>query len=237
MIIARSKLLLNLEHLPTAGLEEIRHKRLLRQDGPTTSKLLEMIITNIYAAEQCPTCYICRLCHNRESRTFAFVSIYQLKSNLQTWILIPIAYFGNIWGSPTYDIMSNKLFTKNGTSYPFQTLSESLLKLLQANFSRRLNVTIASGDSTANILTVYTDSSGSQQVNETRYDEVGLSYAGAQFTWGIFMVCYSAHPPSFESPYLFYDEFSGMPRTSRHMCGPRCFLHRSFGNCGRTGKI
>ncbi|KAK7717645.1 hypothetical protein SLS64_003140 [Diaporthe eres] len=41
---------------------------------------------------------------------------------ITTWILIPIAYFGNIWGSPTYDIMSNKLFTKNGTSYPFKTL-------------------------------------------------------------------------------------------------------------------
>lgn len=47
------------------------------------------------------------------------------KCVLKTWILIPVAYFGNIWGSPTYDIMSNKLFTKNGTSYPFQTLRES----------------------------------------------------------------------------------------------------------------
>lgn len=59
---------------------------------------------------------------------------------LQTWILIPIAYFGNIWGSPTYDIMSNTLFTKNGTSYPFKTLRESLLKPLLANLSRRLSV-------------------------------------------------------------------------------------------------
>ncbi|KAJ7735539.1 OPT oligopeptide transporter [Mycena maculata] len=38
---------------------------------------------------------------------------------ITTWILIPVAYFGNIWGSPTYNIMSNGLFTKNGTSYPF----------------------------------------------------------------------------------------------------------------------
>lgn len=75
---------------------------------------------------------------------------------ITTWILIPIAYFGNIWGSPTYDIMSNTLYTKNGTDYPFQSL-------------------------------LYTDSSGNQQVNETRYEEIGLSYAGAQYTWGIFM--------------------------------------------------
>ncbi|ROW05458.1 hypothetical protein VSDG_00013 [Cytospora chrysosperma] len=72
---------------------------------------------------------------------------------ITTWILIPIAYFGNIWGSPTYDIMSNTLYTKNGTDYPFQSLH----------------------------------SSGNQQVNETRYEEIGLSYAGAQYTWGIFM--------------------------------------------------
>ncbi|KAJ7064207.1 OPT oligopeptide transporter protein-domain-containing protein [Mycena amicta] len=38
---------------------------------------------------------------------------------LTTWLLIPIAYFGNLWGSPTYNIMSNGLFTKNGSSYPF----------------------------------------------------------------------------------------------------------------------
>lgn len=50
----------------------------------------------------------------------------------------------------------------------------------------------------ANALKVYTDSSGTQQVNETRYEEVGLSYAGAQFTWGIFMVCCSAHPRDFK---------------------------------------
>lgn len=43
----------------------------------------------------------------------------------------------------------------------------------------------------AKIPKVYTDTSGTQQVNETRYEEVGLSYAGAQFTWGIFMVCHA----------------------------------------------
>ncbi|KAL2289580.1 hypothetical protein FJTKL_01837 [Diaporthe vaccinii] len=90
---------------------------------------------------------------------------------ITTWILIPIAYFGNIWGSPTYDIMSNKLFTKNGTSYPFKTL-------------------------------LYTDSSGSQQVNKTRYEEVGLSYAGAQFTWGIFM-WYASYISSYVWAALF----------------------------------
>lgn len=102
-----------------------------------------------------------------------------MKRVFKTWILIPIAYFGNIWGSPTYDIMSNKLFTKNGTSYPFQTLRESIISTLDVPFTHNLKV--------------YTDSSGSQQVNETRYEEVGLSYAGAQFTWGIFMVCLAAH--------------------------------------------
>ncbi|EAL21541.1 hypothetical protein CNBD0090 [Cryptococcus deneoformans B-3501A] len=38
------------------------------------------------------------------------------------WILIPIAYFGNLWGSPTWNIMSNGVFMKNGTSYPFNSL-------------------------------------------------------------------------------------------------------------------
>ncbi|KAJ7443213.1 OPT oligopeptide transporter [Mycena galericulata] len=41
---------------------------------------------------------------------------------ITTWILIPVAYFGNLWGSPTYNIMSNGLFTKNGSSYPFTTI-------------------------------------------------------------------------------------------------------------------
>jgi hypothetical protein len=42
---------------------------------------------------------------------------------LQCWILIPIAYFGNLWGSPTYDIMSNQVFQKNGSAYPLNDLS------------------------------------------------------------------------------------------------------------------
>ncbi|KAJ7464217.1 OPT oligopeptide transporter [Mycena galericulata] len=41
---------------------------------------------------------------------------------ITTWILIPVAYFGNLWGSPTYNIMSNGLFTKNGSSYPFTAI-------------------------------------------------------------------------------------------------------------------
>ncbi|KAJ4389340.1 hypothetical protein N0V93_006807 [Gnomoniopsis smithogilvyi] len=75
---------------------------------------------------------------------------------ITTWILIPVAYFGDIWGSPTYDIMSNTLFTKNGSDYPFTSL-------------------------------IYTDASGNQQVNETKYEEIGLCYAGAQYTWEIFL--------------------------------------------------
>ncbi|TEA16818.1 Oligopeptide transporter 2 [Colletotrichum sidae] len=41
---------------------------------------------------------------------------------ITTWILIPVAYFGNLWGSPTYNIMSNGVFQKNGSSYPFESL-------------------------------------------------------------------------------------------------------------------
>jgi hypothetical protein len=44
---------------------------------------------------------------------------------ITTWILIPVAYFGNLWGSPTYNIMSNGVFTKNGTAYPFTKLRMS----------------------------------------------------------------------------------------------------------------
>ncbi|KAL2836880.1 OPT oligopeptide transporter protein-domain-containing protein [Aspergillus pseudoustus] len=41
---------------------------------------------------------------------------------LTCWVLIPIAYFGNLWGSPTYPIMSNQVFQKNGSAYPFNDL-------------------------------------------------------------------------------------------------------------------
>ncbi|CAI0652967.1 unnamed protein product [Colletotrichum noveboracense] len=41
---------------------------------------------------------------------------------ITTWILIPVAYFGNLWGSPTYNIMSNGVFQKNGSDYPFESL-------------------------------------------------------------------------------------------------------------------
>ncbi|KAL4881631.1 OPT oligopeptide transporter protein-domain-containing protein [Aspergillus karnatakaensis] len=75
---------------------------------------------------------------------------------LTCWILIPIAYFGNIWGSPTYNIMSNSVFQKNGSAYPFNDL-------------------------------IYLDSNGLQHVNETKYEEVGLAYSGAQYTWQTFM--------------------------------------------------
>ncbi|KAK4914282.1 hypothetical protein LTR66_017159 [Elasticomyces elasticus] len=34
---------------------------------------------------------------------------------------------------------------------------------------------------------IYVDSSGVQHVNGTKYDEVGLAYSGAQYTWQIFM--------------------------------------------------
>ncbi|KAL2854567.1 OPT oligopeptide transporter protein-domain-containing protein [Aspergillus pseudodeflectus] len=72
------------------------------------------------------------------------------------WILIPIAYFGKLWGSPTYPIMSNQVFQKNGSAYPFNDL-------------------------------IYLDSNGIQHVNETKYEQVGLAYSGAQYTWQMFM--------------------------------------------------
>ncbi|KAH6887606.1 OPT oligopeptide transporter [Thelonectria olida] len=84
---------------------------------------------------------------------------------LTTWILIPISYFGNLWGSPTYNIMSNGVFQKNGSIYPVESL-------------------------------IYTDSSGTQHVNETRYEEIGLAYSGAQYTWQIFM-WYASYISSF----------------------------------------
>ncbi|OLN98074.1 Oligopeptide transporter 2-like protein 2 [Colletotrichum chlorophyti] len=84
---------------------------------------------------------------------------------ITTWILIPVAYFGNLWGSPTYNIMSNGVFQKNGSTYPFESL-------------------------------IYTDASGIQHVNETRYHEVGLAYSGAQYTWEIFM-WYASYISSF----------------------------------------
>ncbi|KAJ7697833.1 OPT oligopeptide transporter [Mycena rosella] len=71
-----------------------------------------------------------------------------------TWLLIPIAYFGNLWGSPTYNIMSNGLFQKNGSAYPFASLLDTI--------------------------------DGQQVFNQTKYGEVGLAYAGAQYMWGIF---------------------------------------------------
>ncbi|KAL3421551.1 putative plant-like oligopeptide transporter [Phlyctema vagabunda] len=84
---------------------------------------------------------------------------------ITTWILIPVSYFGNLWGSPTYNIMSNGVFQKNGSSYPFTSL-------------------------------IYTDSNNIQHVNETRYEEIGLAYSGAQYTWGIFM-WYASYISSF----------------------------------------
>ncbi|KAJ7153240.1 OPT oligopeptide transporter [Mycena filopes] len=83
------------------------------------------------------------------------------------WILVPVAHFGNLWGSPTYSVMSNGIFTKNGSAYPF-----------------------------ASMLTK------DGQFNQTRYDEVGLAYAGAQFLWCNFFA-YAAFISSFVWMALF----------------------------------
>ncbi|KAJ7924699.1 OPT oligopeptide transporter [Mycena leptocephala] len=83
------------------------------------------------------------------------------------WILVPIAYFGNMWGSPNFSVMSNGVFTKNGSAYPF-----------------------------ASLLTK------DGQFNQTRYDRVGLAYAGAQYLWCIFFA-YAAFISSFVWMALF----------------------------------
>lgn len=62
---------------------------------------------------------------------------------------------------------------KNGTTYPFNDLSGYLAMKFGAH---------------TNIFQVYLDSNGMQHFNETKYDEVGLAYSGAQYTWQMFMV-------------------------------------------------
>ncbi|EJU02221.1 OPT oligopeptide transporter [Dacryopinax primogenitus] len=44
---------------------------------------------------------------------------------INCWMLIPIAKFGHMWGADTFDVMSNKLFTENGTHYPFHKIMTS----------------------------------------------------------------------------------------------------------------
>jgi len=49
-------------------------------------------------------------------------------THVQTWVLIPVAYFGELWGSPKYPVMSNQVFAQNGTKYPFNKMRECLAK-------------------------------------------------------------------------------------------------------------
>jgi hypothetical protein len=63
--------------------------------------------------------------------------------------------------------------------------------------------------------TVYLESNGMQHVNETKYEEVGLAYSGAQYTWQMFM----ASPLSNHSPDSSPDVRSGWPRTCPLMSG------------------
>ncbi|KAL2786913.1 OPT oligopeptide transporter protein-domain-containing protein [Aspergillus keveii] len=78
------------------------------------------------------------------------------------WGLIPIAYFGSLWGSPTYPIMSNQVFQKNRSAYLFNDLSTYLILV------HMLDCVLI-------------------HVNETKYEEVGLAYSDAQYTWQMFM--------------------------------------------------
>lgn len=100
--------------------------------------------------------------------------------------------------------MSNGVFQKNGSTYPVDSLSKRPL-------SRDLAF--------ANRVEVYTDSSGTQHVNETRYAEVGLAYSGAQYTWEIFMVGLITMS---SSDSLILTSSSGMPRTSLPLFGAGC---------------
>ncbi|KAF7373948.1 OPT oligopeptide transporter [Mycena sanguinolenta] len=94
------------------------------------------------------------------------------------WILVPIAYFGNIWGSPTFSVMSNGLFTKNGSAYPFNSL---LTHDGQLNQTRVRAATIE--------ITYHPEPF-------LQYDEIGLAYAGAQYLWCLFFA-YAAFISSF----------------------------------------
>ncbi|KAJ7824588.1 OPT oligopeptide transporter [Mycena olivaceomarginata] len=99
------------------------------------------------------------------TRPFFVQVVLFVGSVITMWILVPIAYFGNKWGSPTFSVMSNGLFTKNGSAYPFNTLLTP-----------------------------------DGQLNQTRYDEVGLAYAGAQYLW---FIAYAAFISSFVWMALF----------------------------------
>lgn len=96
--------------------------------------------------------------------------------------------------------MSNGVFQENGSSYPFTSLSKDQFLVIQF---------------TANSDAVYTDASGTQHVNETKYEEVGLAYSGAQYTWEIFMVSFRCR---FPVPSTLIGH-SGTPRTSRPLSG------------------
>ncbi|KAK9763427.1 OPT superfamily [Basidiobolus ranarum] len=54
---------------------------------------------------------------------------------LNVWILVPMSYFGNLWGGRDFPIMSNKLFTGEGSKYPFQKLITSDLKFNETAYA------------------------------------------------------------------------------------------------------
>lgn len=83
--------------------------------------------------------------------------------------------------------MSNQVFQKNGSVYPLNDLSIASSPTFCGTCTKKLEV--------------FVDSSGMQHVNETKYDEVGLAYSGAQYTWQIFMV-------QFKLQSLLFDEFT-----------------------------
>lgn len=65
-------------------------------------------------------------------------------THVQTWILIPVSYFGELWGSPKYPVMSNQVFAQNGTKYPFTKMRESapkMSRLVSADTKFTLTVT------------------------------------------------------------------------------------------------
>ncbi|KAF9088306.1 hypothetical protein BGX27_002722 [Mortierella sp. AM989] len=42
---------------------------------------------------------------------------------VSVWVLVPIAHFTGVWNGQKFPLMSNRLFTANGTSYPFTRLT------------------------------------------------------------------------------------------------------------------
>ncbi|KAF9314644.1 hypothetical protein BGZ91_005954 [Linnemannia elongata] len=59
---------------------------------------------------------------------------------VSVWILVPIAHFTGAWNPINLPVMSNHLFTGNGTKYPFSELTDKQGKFQQKAYDRLGNV-------------------------------------------------------------------------------------------------